>query len=92
MPTTLFFLLMTLFGIGLILAVLRLSLGPILADRVVALDLIGIIVAGMLCLYGVYHQNAVYLDIVVVIAMILFFSTVAFAAYIEKQKTTDKEH
>ncbi len=85
MHESLYIILMILFGAAFILALIRLTRGPTLADRVVALDLVGIIAAGILALYGVYHRNPYYLDIVAVLAMILFFSTVALAAYIEKQ-------
>jgi multicomponent Na+:H+ antiporter subunit F len=85
MHLTLYNFLMIIFGFAFILALVRLTLGPTLGDRVIALDLVGMIVAGILALYGIYHRNPVYLDIIAVIAMILFFSTVALAAYIEKQ-------
>ena len=87
MHPTLYLFLMICFGSAFILSLIRLTLGPTLADRVVAFDLVGIIAAGVLGLYGVYHGNAYYLEVIAVLAMILFLSTAAFAAYIEKQKT-----
>jgi multicomponent Na+:H+ antiporter subunit F len=92
MHPTLYIILMILFAAAFILTLIRLTRGPTLADRVIAFDLVGIIAAGILALYGIHHCNPYYLDIITVLAMILFFSTVALAAYIEKQKPKSDIH
>lgn len=73
-----------LFG-GVVLAFLRLCLGPTLADRVVSLDMMGTLAIGIMATYAVGTGQAVVLDVAVVIALILFLGTVAFAYYLERR-------
>jgi multicomponent Na+:H+ antiporter subunit F len=72
-------------GVAILLAVVRLIRGPSLPDRVVALDLISILVAGMTAIYAIASGQAVFLDVATILALISFLGTVAFARYIEKQ-------
>jgi multicomponent Na+:H+ antiporter subunit F len=74
---------------ALVLAVIRLTRGPTLADRVISLDLISMIIAAFIAAYCVYMRQPVLLDAVVVLAIIAFFGTVAFARYLEKKATHD---
>jgi multicomponent Na+:H+ antiporter subunit F len=69
---------------GIFLSFIRLVLGPTLADRVVALDLIGVLSVGLIALYAVSQEQAVYIDVAVVLALIAFLGTIAFAHFIEK--------
>jgi multicomponent Na+:H+ antiporter subunit F len=69
---------------GIFLSFIRLILGPTLADRVVALDLIGVLSVGLIALYAVFQDQAVFIDIAVVLALIAFLGTIAFAHFIEK--------
>ena len=78
--TVIFGLLITAIFIGFT----RLILGPTLADRVVALDLIAILSVGLIALYAVYQDQAVFIDVAVVLALIAFLGTIAFAYFIEK--------
>jgi multicomponent Na+:H+ antiporter subunit F len=74
-------------AVSLFLALYRLMKGPSLADRVVALDLISMILAGKILIYILLSGETIYLDAIVVLAVIAFFGTVAFARYIEKGST-----
>lgn len=67
------------------LAFLRLARGPSLPDRVIALDLMSVIIAGMIAAYVVWMGQPVLLDAVTVMAVISFFGTVAFARYLERR-------
>ena len=71
-------------SVGMLFALVRLLRGPSLPDRVVALDLIAMVIAGFIVAYMVYVNEPVYLDAVVIMALITFFGTVAFARYLEK--------
>jgi multicomponent Na+:H+ antiporter subunit F len=59
--------------------------GPSLADRVVALDLVAVISAGIVVTYAVESGHAIYLDATLVIASVSFLSTVAFGFFIERE-------
>jgi multicomponent Na+:H+ antiporter subunit F len=72
-------------GLAIVLAAVRLIRGPSLPDRVIALDLISILVAGATAIYAIDSGQAVFLDVATILALIAFLGTVAFARYIEKQ-------
>jgi multicomponent Na+:H+ antiporter subunit F len=76
---------LSMVSIAILLAVVRLIRGPSLPDRVVALDLISILVAGATAIHAVRTGQAVFLDVAIVLALIAFLGTVAFATYIERQ-------
>lgn len=73
-----------LVGVALLLGSWRLWKGPTLADRVVALDLVVITAVAGVALLSVIHQLPALIDIAVVLALIAFISTVAFAWYLER--------
>lgn len=77
-----------LFG-ALILSLWRLILGPTLADRIVALDVVGFTVAGVMVAVAFFSKQPVLLDAVLVFALLVFFGTVAFGRYLEKRLTDD---
>ncbi len=70
---------------AVLLAFVRLLRGPSLADRVVALDLIATTSAGMICLFAIRSENYAFTDAALVLALILFLGTIAFAYYLEKK-------
>ena len=70
--------------VAIILAFFRLARGPSLPDRAVALDLISTIVIGLIGVYAVSTNDALFLDLAVVLALIAFLATVAFARVIAK--------
>jgi len=72
-------------GVAFALTLIRLLRGPTLADAVVALDLMAIIVIGFAAHYSVAMGEWVYLDVAVVMALIAFLATVAFAFFIRKR-------
>ena len=76
---------LAMLSVALLLAFIRLVRGPSLPDRVVALDLISILAAGVTAVYAIAAEQAVFLDVAIILALITFLGTVAFARYIEKQ-------
>lgn len=82
-------LIMPALGLAIVLAFIRLLAGPSLPDRVVALDLITTIGIGIIAAYGVGAEQPVYLDVAIVVALISFVGTIAFAAYVERRKSED---
>ena len=71
--------------LAMFLAFYRLVRGPSLPDRVVALDLITVQIAGMLALDTIVTNDSVFLDAAIVLALISFLATVAFARYLERK-------
>lgn len=62
---------------------LRMCMGPTLADRVVALDLIVNMVISLIAIYSVITTQSIYIDVIIAMALIIFLGTVSFAQFIE---------
>ena len=74
-----------LLALAAVLGFVRLLRGPSLPDRVVAFDLLATVAVGISAVYAMAHDQPVFLDVAVVIALISFVGTVAFARYIEER-------
>jgi multicomponent Na+:H+ antiporter subunit F len=73
------------------IAFIRLALGPSLADRVVALDMMNVTVIGFCGLYAILMREPSFLDVAIVLALVGFLATVALARYAERRFLRDKE-
>jgi multicomponent Na+:H+ antiporter subunit F len=69
---------------ALFISFYRLVRGPSLPDRVVALDLFGTLSVGFIAVYSIISDQPVFLDVAIVLALIAFLGTIAFARYVEK--------
>ena len=78
-------------GASLLLTVLRLLQGPALSDRVVALDLVAYQSIALMLVYAIFMDQPALLDVALVLALVAFFGTVAFAGYIEYVTKREKE-
>ncbi len=74
-------------GVSLVLTFIRLLRGPTLPDRVVALDLIATIVVAIIAVYAIATDQSVYLRDAIVLTVLSFLGTVAFAYYVGKGGT-----
>lgn len=70
--------------VAMALATIRLVRGPGLANRVVALDVIAVLGAALTALFAIQFERPVFLDVTMILALVSFVGTVAFAYYIEK--------
>ena len=70
-------------------AFLRLAIGPTLADRVVALDLMTILAVAFAGLFAIATDHQAYLDVAIALALVAFLATVAFARYAERRQLED---
>ena len=68
---------------AVLVAVVRLVRGPTLPDRVVAQDLIGILVVGLIVVLSASTGVHATLDAAIVIALVAFVATIAYATYVE---------
>jgi multicomponent Na+:H+ antiporter subunit F len=75
---------MILLWVSVALALYRLIRGPSLADRVVALDLIAIIMVGIIVIHAIRTDEDVYLRAAIIVGLVAFLGTIAFAYFIEK--------
>jgi multicomponent Na+:H+ antiporter subunit F len=77
---------LTMLAIAALLALLRLLKGPTLPDRVVAIDLAGVLIAGLIVVEAAVTGERAFLDVAIVIALISFVGTVAYARYVEREE------
>lgn len=71
-------------ALGLVSAFIRLVLGPTLADRVVALDMIVILSIAIIALDAILTGQVYFLRAGITLALIAFLGTVAFAYYLRR--------
>jgi len=73
-----------LLACSLVIAFVRLVRGPTLPDRVVALDFMATLIIAISAVYSVETDQPAYLDAAIVLALITFMGTVAFAYYLNR--------
>ncbi len=71
-------------GVALLVAFIRLVKGPTLPDRIVAMDLFGVLVVGLIVVLAGSSGVRATLDAALVIALVGFLGTVAYATYVER--------
>jgi multicomponent Na+:H+ antiporter subunit F len=71
-------------GAALLIAFIRLVKGPTLPDRIVAMDLFGMLVVGLIVVLAGSSGVRATLDAAIVIALVGFLGTVAYASYVER--------
>ena len=68
--------------LALVVSTVRIIIGPSLADRVLALDLMTVVAMGFIGAVAVRTGLMLYLDIALALALLGFLATVALARYI----------
>lgn len=68
--------------LSMALAFIRLVRGPNAADRIVALDLISVLIVAFLAAYSIYAGETSFLDVAIAYALIAFLGTVALSRYL----------
>ena len=81
-----FYVPLTILCLAVSLCFTRIIIGPTLSDRVIALDLTANLLISIIVVYSIITCQAVYIDVVIALALIIFLGTVAFAQHIEWQK------
>jgi multicomponent Na+:H+ antiporter subunit F len=75
---------LAMLGLSLVIAFVRLVKGPTLPDRIVAMDLFGVLVVGVIVVLAGSTGVRATLDAAVVIALVGFVGTIAYATYVER--------
>ena len=88
-PMTVGHIVLGMLVVALGLAFFRLAKGPSLPDRVVAFDVITAVAAAILAVNTIMARQAVFLDAAIVLALIGFLATVAFARYLERRARSE---
>ena len=77
--------------VSLVMTVIRLLRGPTLPDRVVSLDLVAYQAVAFMLIYAVLTGQPAFLDVSLVLALVAFLGTAAFARYIEYFSVAERE-
>lgn len=85
----LYYILLPVLSVAMVLLFIRFLLGPSIADRVIALDLLITTGIGMIAIYSVITNQPTFLDIAMILALIAFLGTVAFSYYLEKRNKNE---
>lgn len=70
----------------------RLVKGPTVADRVVALDAIGISLVSIVALLSLIIETEFFLEIILLLSILSFIGTAAFAKFIERGEIFDRDN
>lgn len=73
---------LVILALALVVSTVRIIIGPSLADRVLALDLMTVVAMGFIGAVAVRTGLMLYLDIALALALLGFLATVALARYI----------
>lgn len=75
---------LVILGVAMVVAFVRLVKGPTLPDRIVAMDLFGVLVVGQIVVLAGWSGIRATLDAAIVIALVGFLGTIAYATYVER--------
>jgi len=61
----------------------RVIFGPSAADRIIAVEILGILIIGMLAIMGLYYDQGFFMDIALIWALLSFIASLAFSKILE---------
>jgi multicomponent Na+:H+ antiporter subunit F len=70
-------------SLAIVMAMIRIVLGPTAPDRVVGLDTINTIVIVSMVVIGAIFEQVIYIDVAIVYALLSFVSTLYIAKYLQ---------
>lgn len=85
----LYFFIFPVLMISVLLVFVRFLMGPTIADRVIALDLLITIGIAIIAVYSIISNQPTFLDMAMILALIAFLSTVAFSYYLERREKNE---
>lgn len=69
-------------AVAQVMAMIRLIIGPDTGDRILALDTMVVNSIGLIVLLGIAQGSQIYFEVTLIIAMLGFVSTVAYARFV----------
>lgn len=83
---TALFAVMPMLMLSLVLIMVRLIKGPTLLDRVISADLFSTTSIGVVITFSILFGERKFMDVVVLMSVLMFLSTVAFSFYFVKKE------
>ena len=84
-----YFKLINVILLGTLFVLYRVVVGPSAADRIVAVDILGVLIIGMLALLGMHYDQGFFMDIGLIWALLSFIASLAFAKILEGRSLDD---
>lgn len=81
----LFYIILPILCLSMVLIFFRFVKGPSIVDRVISLDLLITCGLGIIAAFSIMTDRSTFLDIAMILALIAFLGTVAFAYYLIKR-------
>lgn len=72
-------------GLSILFIFVRIVVGPSIEDRIVALDLLSANAIAFIAVYAIQSGTTTFLDVGIILALLAFLGTVAFAYYLERR-------
>ncbi|ARD48043.1 Na(+)/H(+) antiporter subunit F1 [Sporosarcina sp. P33] len=80
-----------LFALTILVAVIRIILGPSSPDRVVAFDVIGVNLIATIAVVSVILNTKAFLEAILILGILSFIGTIAFSKFIERGKIVERK-
>ncbi|HLS60370.1 MAG TPA: Na(+)/H(+) antiporter subunit F1 [Virgibacillus sp.] len=77
--------------ISLALFLIRILIGPSVADRILGLDSLGITLVGFIGVIMILQDTIAYSDVILVLSILSFVGTVALSKFIERGAVFDRD-
>lgn len=75
---------LTILALSIVVCLYRVIKGPSMADRIIALDTIGIQLLATVAIIGAMFRTTAYFETILVLGILTFIGTTAFARFIER--------
>lgn len=73
-----------LFGISIAITLVRILLGPSFSDRVLGMDVIGVILISAMAILSILFETKAFLDVILILGILSFISTISFSKFMER--------
>ncbi|HZG71830.1 MAG TPA: Na(+)/H(+) antiporter subunit F1 [Chondromyces sp.] len=78
-------------SISMLCLIYRVIKGPSVPDKVIALDAMGINLIAIIALISMILKTSAFLDVILLVGILAFIGTVAFAKFLEKGEIIENE-
>lgn len=77
---------------AMLVTLIRLLKGPTVPDRVISLDLLTLQALGFTCAAALFYDQSDFLDAAIILALMAFLSTIAFARHVERRAMQEETY
>jgi multicomponent Na+:H+ antiporter subunit F len=72
-----------------LLVLIRVIIGPTAADRIVSVDILGVLILGLTALLSLYYDESFFIDVGLIWALLSLIATLAFSKVLEGRQLDD---